>query len=211
MERALYSAEDLALDYDVPRGTLDQLRRYASLLCAAQQRINLVGPATVPDLWRRHMLDSAQLSPLLPEPGASILDIGSGAGFPALVLAILGHGPVTMAESVGKKARFLQSVLDALDLGQRAAVYNGRVEAMPPSRFDVITARACANLAQLFDWGAGFAAQSTLWVLPKGENVAVELADAHKDWLFDAELHDSRSDSRGRIVIARHVRRRRRP
>lgn len=178
---------------------------YAALLADWQTRMNLVGPSTLPHVWERHFADSAQLATLAPA-GATWLDIGAGAGFPGLVLALLGHGPVHLVESVGKKARFLDAAVETLGLTGRAIVHHARVESLPASVIDVITARACAALDRLFEWGRRFAGPDTLWLLPKGASVAAELAAAHRRWRFDAELAPSRTDPSGRIVVARGVR-----
>ena len=204
-----YGREQFAAEFDVSRETLARLDRYAELLVDWQGRMNLVGPSTLPDLWQRHFRDSAQLASLAPPLGHKPvwLDIGAGGGFPGLVLAALGAGEIHLVESIGKKCRFLQAVVDELHLAD-AVVHHARVEAIPRFRADVITARACANLAQLFDWGLRFAASSTLWLLPKGAAVDEELAAARRAWMFEADLVPSRTDERGRIVVARGVRRR---
>lgn len=203
-----YGPAEFAAEFDVSRETLGKLERYGDLLVEWQARMNLVGPSTLPDLWQRHFRDSAQLAALTPTLGHKPvwLDIGAGGGFPGLVLAALGAGEIHLVESIAKKCRFLQAVADELQLAD-AIIHNARVEALPRFRADVITARACANLAQLFDWGQRFAASSTLWLLPKGQAVDDELAAARQGWSFDAELVPSRTDERGRIVVARGVRR----
>lgn len=172
--------------------------------------MNLVGPSTLPDAWNRHFRDSAQLAELTPTLGHAPLwlDIGAGAGFPGLVLALLDSGRIHLVESVAKKASFLNAVIAKLDLQDRAVVHNGRVESIPEFRADIITARACASLPQLFDWGLRFAASSTCWLLPKGARHAEEIAEAQKRFAFDYELVPSLTDTQARIVVARNVRRR---
>ena len=202
-----YGAEEFADEFAVSRETLHQLERYADLLADWQTRMNLVGPSTLPNVWERHFRDSAQLAILAPPTGHRRiwLDIGAGAGFPGLVLAALGTGEVHLVESITKKCRFLETVAAELGLGARAIIHNGRVEVLPRFRADVITARACANLAQLFDWGLRFAASSTTWLLPKGASVEDELAAARQRYSFNAELVPSRTDERARIVVATGV------
>lgn len=200
----LYDQAQFEQDSGVSRETADRLARYAEMLTDWQSRINLVGPATLPDVWKRHMLDSAQLWPLIQDPSA-ILDIGSGAGFPGLVLALLGAGHVTLVDSVAKKTRFLEAVVETLGLSGRVTIYNARIETLPSRSFSTISARACASLAQLFDWGHRFAADSTQWLLPKGESVEAELTSAQAGWRFEHRLHVSRTDPRGRIVEAWNV------
>lgn len=205
----VYDREAFAAEFDVPRGTLEKLDLYAALLIAWQEKMNLVGPSTLADIWNRHFRDSAQLLQLLPAPAHKRvwLDIGAGGGFPGLVIATLGGGIVHQVESIGKKARFLEAVTAALALEGVNIVHNARVESLPAFACDVITARACAPLERLFDWGLRFAAKSTTWLLPKGESVESELEDARRRFDFRAQLVPSRSDPRGRIVVAEAVRR----
>lgn len=204
-----YGPSEFAAEFDVPRGTLPKLERYAALLANWQERMNLVGPATLPDIWNRHMRDSAQLAALAPRLGhrAVWLDIGAGGGFPGLVLAALDAGEIHLVESIAKKAGFLRTVADELALAN-AHVHNARVEALPRFRADIITARACARIEKLFDWGLPFAASSTCWLLPKGARHAEEIDEACRRFAFDFELVPSRTDSEARIVVAEKVRRR---
>lgn len=191
---------------DVSRETLSALNRYVLMLQEWQTRLNLVGPATLPDAWRRHILDSAQLFPMVDNPAETVwIDMGCGAGFPGLVMAIMGVGEVHLVESIAKKCRFLEAVVDALALHERVIIHNERLEAMKPFKADIISARALAKLTQLFDWGHPFAASSTRWLLLKGQDVEAELAEAQHKWVFDYTLHPSLSDPRGRIVEARNV------
>src|SRR5262245_14217980 len=152
-----FTSELKALDINVPRGTLDRLETYAALLTKWQARINLVGPATLPDLWRRHFLDSAQLIPLLeqadslPQDGGGriLVDLGSGAGFPGLVLAIMTDWRVHLIDSDQRKCAFLRQV--ALDCGvlERVTIHAKRIEQVTGIAVDVATARACAPLEEL--------------------------------------------------------------
>ncbi len=197
--------EAFAAEYDVPRGTMAAFDRYAALLGEWQARLNLVGPATLPQVWQRHFADSAQLLPLAGR-GQSWLDIGAGAGFPSLVVALLDPAArVTAVESIAKKCAFLQAVVAGTGLDSRVAIVNSRVEAMRPQRFDVITARACAGLGLLFEWGLRFAGPTTRWILPKGVRVDEELALARDRFRFDYELVPSRTEPAARIVVATGV------
>lgn len=203
-----YGQVEFEAEFNVSRQTSTKLSRYAQLLAEWQQIMNLVGPSTLPDIWERHFRDSAQLAELTPTLGHKPvwLDIGAGGGFPGLVLATLGAGEIHLVESIAKKCRFLRAVAEELQL-EDAVIHNDRVEAIPRFRADVITARACANLAQLFDWGLRFAASSTVWLLPKGAAAEDELAVARQRYVFEAELVPSRTNERGRIVVARGVKR----
>ena len=183
---------------------MDKFDRYAALLADWQTRMNLVGPATLPDVWTRHFADSAQLLPLIAQ--GAVLDMGAGAGFPGVVLALLGAAPLTLVEATRKKCDFLQAAVDELELGASVAVVNARVEALPGTAVATITARACKSLTQLFSWGLRCAGPGTVWVLPKGATAAAEVDTARATFAFDAELVPSRTDVRARIVVARNVR-----
>jgi len=198
--------------FAVSRETADRFDRYAALLAEWQTRFNLVGPATLPHIWTRHFGDSAQLVQLIPPAAHRLrwLDIGSGAGFPALVVALLRPDiDFLLVDSVGKKCRFLETAIAELGIGH-ASVHNGRIETLSIQKVDVISARACAPLAKLFDWGLPYQAKSCVWLLPKGEKAADEVAEARKRYDFDLELIPSLTDSRARIVKASHVRGKRR-
>lgn len=200
--------QGFAAAFSVPRGTVAALARYAELLGQWQERMNLVAPSTLPDLWARHFADSAQLAALVP-PGAHWLDVGSGAGFPGLVIAALGHGRVTLVESVAKKCRFLEAVI--AELGLPARVVNARAEALPALAADVVTARAVAPLTTLFGWTAHHGHAATRWLLPKGRRWQEELAAARRTWEFAAETVPSRTDPQARIIVATGLRQRARP
>lgn len=191
--------------FGVPRETLLQLDRYAELLADWQTRMNLVGPSTLPDVWDRHFADSAQLLALA-GTGQSWLDIGAGAGFPGLVLAALDPSAhFTLVESITKKCRFLAEVCETLGLSARVTIANQRIESLPRQKFDIITARALANLAQLFDWGLPYAGSGTRWILPKGVRVGEELEFARRRFSFGHDLLLSLTDADARIVLANGV------
>lgn len=197
-----------ALDFNVSRETLEKFDAYAALLADWQTRMNLVGPSTLATIWQRHFTDSAQIL-VLAGNGRSWLDIGAGAGFPGLVIALLdSEARLTLVESIAKKCRFLDEVVRTLELQDRVAIENRRIEALPRAKFDVITARALAALDQLFDWGLPYAGSGTRWVLPKGARVDTELSIASERFAFDYTLVPSRTDASARIVVASGVKRR---
>ncbi len=197
-----------AAEFDVSRETLAKLDRYAELLTEWQQRMNLVGPSTLPNIWDRHFRDSAQLLPIA-GTGKRWLDIGAGAGFPGLIIAILDpESNINLVESITKKCSFLDTVAHATDTAGHARISNVRIEALAAGKYDIITARAAAALETLFDWGLRFAGPQTRWLLPKGARVEEELASAAKRFHFDHQLIPSRTDSAARIVVATKVKRR---
>jgi 16S rRNA (guanine527-N7)-methyltransferase len=142
-------------------------------------------------------------------PGRSWLDIGAGAGFPGLVLATLDPtARITLVESIAKKCRFLTEVAEALGLQDRVTIENRRIESLPRAKFDIITARALANLSQLFDWALPYAGSGTRWILPKGVRVDEELEFAARRFAFDHQLVPSLTDAEARVVVATGVKRR---
>jgi len=194
-----------ATDYAIDVATLARFDAYAAALAEGQARMNLVSAATLADVWRRHFSDSAQLL-ALGVPGARWLDLGAGAGFPGLVLALLG-AEVDLVEATGKKARFLEETAALLGIADRVRLHGDRVETMAAFPARTITARAFAPLPKLFDWGLRFAAQDTRWVLPKGARAGEEIADAGQAFVFDHALVPSRTAADARIVVASGVRR----
>ncbi len=190
----------------VSRETLARLETYAALLVKWNRAINLVGRSTIGDLWRRHMLDSAQLIPLLPEPPPGrpriIVDLGSGAGFPGLVLAMLGAGETHLIEADARKAVFLGEVARATET--QVAIHATRIEALRPFPADVVTARACAGLARLLDYAAPFLEpgpdRRRRCLFLKGQRVDRELTAAENRWKITTRRIASRSDATGIIL-----------
>lgn len=192
MENTPLSPDGFAAAMNVSRETLDRLKIYAALLAKYQSAVNLVGPATLLDPWRRHFLDSAQLFPLLPQPPPArqlqVLDIGAGAGFPGLVLAVLAVGagrPIALdlVESDARKAAFLREA--ARQTGVAATVHHARLESVAPFPVDVITARAFAPLERLLRLVAPFLTvpgAHPLALLLKGRRAARELTEAAERW-----------------------------
>lgn len=181
------------------------LERFLEMLAAGNEVMNLVGPKTLPDFWTRHAWDSAQLLDLAPE-ARTWADLGAGAGFPGLVLAILGKGRegfhVHLVESMAKRCRFLQQVVDELALP--ATVHNDRAENLKLA-VDVVTARACAPLSRLLGYARPYLKAGALGLFLKGQDVASDLEEATRSWEYEADVVPSRSDERGRIVRVRRL------
>lgn len=199
-------AKALALT-PVSRETAERLDRFVALFWETQHHTNLVGPATVPELWTRHIADSLQLLDLAPE--AKIwLDLGSGGGFPGVVLACaLAERPgahVHLVESIAKKATFLHSVGQALALPM--TVHHRRIEGFSPDfTAEVVTARALARLTALLGYVAPLLEKGAKALLPKGQDVEAELTEAAKYWNVKAELITSRTNPAGRIVVVHDI------
>jgi len=198
----MYGPDDLARDIDVSRETLEKLRAHAALLTKWQKSKNLVSNSTIPDMWRRHFLDSAQLAPLLKArfsgKSLAMLDIGSGAGFPGLVLAAMGVGHAHMVEANGRKCSFMNQVVR--ETVAKATVHNARIEALQVFPVDIITSRACARVSQLIEWAGPFLMPGTeMWLL-KGEAAEEELTEARASWKMQVDRLQSLSDPTGVIL-----------
>jgi 16S rRNA (guanine527-N7)-methyltransferase len=196
-----------AIGVNVSRETISALETYAALLVKWQKAINLVSGATLADLWRRHFLDSAQLLPLLPEGDGAITDLGSGAGFPGLVLALMSGRPTILIESDQRKAAFLGEVARATGCAGRVQIHAARIEAVKPWAAPVITARALADLGQLLDWAAPFVTTDTICVFPKGAKAEEELTQALRVWKMVIERRRSITDPTGLILRLSHLER----
>ncbi|QSF54578.1 16S rRNA (guanine(527)-N(7))-methyltransferase RsmG [Brevundimonas fontaquae] len=183
------------------------LEVFRQRLVEANTVMNLVGPDSLPDFWNRHVWDSAQLLDLAPE-AKTWADLGAGAGFPGLVLSIMlkgRHGAhVWLIDSLAKRCRFLQEVVDALSLP--ATVIVGRAEAQSVT-CDIVTARAVAPMEKLLGYAQPYFQRGAQGLFLKGERAESELIEARKSWHFEAELAPSQSDVRGRIVTIRSLRR----
>jgi 16S rRNA (guanine527-N7)-methyltransferase len=181
------------------------MHAFRDLLIEWNGRMNLVGPSALGEFWRRHAFDSAQLCEIEPQ-ARTWADLGAGAGFPGLVLAILTkHRPeahVHLVESVAKRCRFLQTVVDALALP--ATVHNARAEDLS-LRVDVVTARACAPMARLLGYAWPYLRADAVGLFLKGQDVGFELQEAARYWKFVADLIPSLSYSEGRIVRVKGV------
>lgn len=186
-----------------PREALERLDAYARLLAEWNEKFNLVAPSTVPQVWGRHFLDSAQLLPLIKDKMAAIADMGAGAGFPGLVLNILGCDNIHLIESIGKKAEFLRTVIT--ELGLSATLHHGRVEDIKGLKADIVTARAVASLADLLKIASGLLKSGGYCLFPKGQKADVELTEAEKYWMFDCEKTASLSDPSGTILAIRNL------
>jgi 16S rRNA (guanine527-N7)-methyltransferase len=189
--------------FAVSRETMARIDAFAALLREENARQNLVSKGSLDWLWLRHIADSAQLLRFAPSPEASWIDLGSGAGFPGLIVAALHKGPVTLVEERRLRVDFLHRA--AAILGVQPAILAGRAERVPKRSYDVISARAFAPLPRLLDLGTGFSTKKSLWVLPKGRNADAELAGLDPSWQGDFRLEPSLTDAEAQIIVATGV------
>jgi len=193
--RELFLEEMQALRLDVSRETRDQLEAYVHTLGRWQKAINLVAKATLEDIWVRHILDSAQLLTLIPKPTQSLADLGSGGGFPGLVLAALRPDlNVTLIESDARKGAFLAEAARRMALKKQPKIVISRIETATPTQADVVTARALAPLGQLLTWAAPHRADTAICLFHKGKGWQAELNEAMKDWDIEAQPFASVTD-----------------
>jgi 16S rRNA (guanine527-N7)-methyltransferase len=199
-----FGAEAFAAATGVSHETLERVKLYVGLLEDWNSRHNLVSQASLAQVWHRHVYDSAQLAPLVPPEAKTLADLGSGAGFPGLVLAmLLPHLKITLFEATHKKAEFLQTV--AARLALPVAVRACRIEAAPHEAFDVVTARACAPLPELFAYAQNLTGPRTVCLFLKGQNSAAELTQARKSWKMKLQEHPSKTHPFGVILEIRDL------
>jgi 16S rRNA (guanine527-N7)-methyltransferase len=202
-----FGPEEFAQATGVSRETLMRLKAHVGLLGEWNERHNLVARSTMVDVWCRHVWDSAQLTQYIPDDARNLADLGSGAGFPGLALAILLRDRPrfrsVLFESTGKKADFLRLAATAARVD--VEVRNARIEDGKPERFDIITARACAPLTKLLGYAQPFQAKGTVNLFLKGQNVEAELTEARKIWKMKVERHQSLTDSSGTILEIREL------
>jgi 16S rRNA (guanine527-N7)-methyltransferase len=193
----------LVANFNVSRETIDRLNAFAMLVREGQETQNLVSDTTLATFWSRHIVDSAQLV-LLASRG-SWLDIGSGAGLPGIVTAILTGAPTILVEPRARRAEFLQKTVEKLALSN-ACVAASTVQKLVANPVDIITARAVAALPALLKMALPFAHSDTVWLLPKGKTAQTELASLPRAWQGKWEMRASVTDPASQILIGRNIR-----
>ncbi len=192
---------------DVSRETLARFDQFRQMVIAENDQQNLISAGTIPTFWVRHIVDSAQLLLSAPPVDGAWLDLGSGAGFPGMIIGLMREAPITLVESRRKRAAFLADSATMLGLSHVNVVHQ-RLEVMPTQRFDVITARAFAPLLRLFDTASRFSTEKTVWLLPKGQGAREELESVGETWQGSFHVKQSVSDPAASIIVASQVKRR---
>jgi 16S rRNA (guanine527-N7)-methyltransferase len=190
----------------VSRETYDRLTLYYDLLVKWQAKVNLVGPDTISQAWQRHFLDSLQLQQYIENKNAIIADIGTGAGFPGMALAILGYKNIHLIESDAKKITFLREV--ARITNTSVSIHHGRVENILIDNISFILSRACAPLDQLFSYSKNFVSHETICLFHKGKNYSKDIEDAKLHWLFEAGVFPSIVDTESVVLKIINLRKR---
>lgn len=190
----------------VPRETFDRLSEFVRFLLMEAEGQNLIAASSFDTLWARHIVDSAQLLLHVPRGSGSWLDIGSGAGFPGLVIGALSGHAVTLVEPRQKRAAFLKRGAELLGIQSTAEIVQQKLEAMTSRSFSVISARAVAPLPRLLPLAHRFSSLDTIWLLPKGRSADKELESVASSWHGDFTKVPSLTDPSASIVVATKVR-----
>lgn len=191
--------------HDVPRETITRIEAFCGLLQREGETQNLIARSTLEQVWQRHVIDSAQLLDHAPAVGRW-LDLGSGAGFPGLIVAAIGRRPVTLVESRAKRIAFLRQASALLAIESLIAIEGRRLETIAPTPFDIVSARAFAPLPRLLTLATPFATTETCWLLPKGRSAHAELDAIAASWQGDFRLVPSITDADAAIIVATAVR-----
>ncbi len=187
----------------VSRETLLQLKRFGDLVGRWSRRINLVSRANLDDMWERHILDSLQLE-YLATKGTRWADLGSGAGFPGLVVSICRpESDLILVEADQRKATFLRHVIT--ELGLNAKVVADRIESCEPLQADIVSARALATLPELVPCAVRHGHPSTIYVFPKGRRHREEIAATRQEWSFDVDVRPSKTENGAVILLMEHI------
>ena len=183
----------------VSRETYDKLQKYHDLLIKWQAKINLVSNDSLDQAWTRHFLDSLQLMKFIPNLSDIMIDFGSGAGFPGMVLAICGAEKMNLIESDSRKAAFLREVTRVTNTN--VAIHNCRIENLKFSqKAKIIVSRACSNLDTLLNYSFPYVSHETICLFPKGKNYSKDIDDANEHWMFSHTIIPSVTDSEGVIL-----------
>ena len=194
-------------DENVSRETSDKLTLFANIVEKWTPRINLISKASVPYIWQRHIEDSIQIYSLVP-PVSSWVDLGSGGGFPAIVVALLAqqdgrNSKFTLVESDQRKCVFLRTAIR--ELGLKVEVLNDRIENIPPLEANVVSARALAELPLLIGLASRHMKSDGIAIFPKGKNWKVEDAKARKSWAYSNESIPSKTDPSAAILKIKEI------
>ena len=184
---------------------ISNLKEFEKILLTWNENMNLISKSTSSNIWWRHIADSAQICKFFSNKSKVLIDLGAGAGFPGLVLSIMGFPEVHLVESVGKKANFLKHVIDKLNLN--ADVHHSRIEELKPLKVDIVTARALASLNKLLHLSGKFVGDKTLQFYFKGDKYNIELEEAKKKWAIDFKSYKSFTNPTSRIIEIKKAKR----
>ncbi len=191
----------LAEQFNVSRETWERLDAFVTFLKAEASQQNLISASTLEHIWARHIADSAQLLLSAPAGTGNWIDLGSGAGFPGIVIALMSDWQVTLVESRAKRIDYLDRAIRQVGIEGEAIVAGIPVERVETAQYDVISARAFAPLPKLLSLAERFSTDKTIWLLPKGRNAVNELEEANKAWDLDFSVQPSVTDPDAGILV----------
>jgi len=190
--------EEVIKNYNLQKEEIKKIDIYIRELKKHNATTNLVGASTLLNPWERHICDSLQIMSVIKNKNKTILDMGTGAGLPGVVLSIIGYNHVTMVDSKIKKTNFVEHALKLLNL--KGAVVNSRLENLKKQNFDYITSRALSSLNNLFNYSLLFSNKNTTLVFLKGRNVNNEIIEAKKNFSFDFKIFKSKTSGDGNLI-----------
>ena len=183
--------------------TSERLAAYVAVLGEWQPRLKLIGPGTVDEIWSRHVLDCGQIARYVPPTCRRLVDLGSGAGLPGLILAIMGVAGVEMVERDESKVAFLHAAANVCDVD--VGIHGMPIENLPRGQADVVTARALAPLDVLLPIAASFLGEGSVAIFPKGRSVDDEMKSAARHWHMWFQRHPSLSDARSSVLVINRI------
>ena len=195
--------KEILIKFLINNKTEAALERYLDLLREFNAHTNIVGKSTLKNPWQSHILDSLQIMPFIKNKDSFVLDLGTGAGIPGLILNICGCKNVILIDSNGKKINFLQKVKNQMQLKNKIIL--GRIEDINNLKVDIITSRALSKLTNLISYSQKFMKKNTVLIFLKGKTVNEEIIEAKQKWKFEYTIKQSISDSRGKLVCIRSI------
>tara|TARA_Y100001970_G_scaffold289873_1_gene421579 strand:- start:20729 stop:21340 length:612 start_codon:yes stop_codon:yes gene_type:complete len=195
----LFYKKKIINDFNLTKNQIFKIEDFINEARSYNSHTNIVGPSTLHNPWKSHVLDSIQLHNLFKNKSSSILDMGTGAGLPGIILSIYGYNKVSLVDSNSKKIKFITSVCKKCKINVK--IFHERVEKIPLKKYDFVTARALANLNTLFLYSFRFLKKETKLIFLKGSSVFDEINIAKKYWKFNYNIKNSISDKRGKIII----------
>ncbi len=197
------TGDDVCRRLGVTPETSERLAAYVAVLGAWQPRLKLIGPGTVDEIWSRHILDCGQIARYVPPTCRRLVDLGSGAGLPGMILAIMGVAGVEMVERDESKTAFLHAAANVCDVD--VTIHRMRIEDLPREPADVVTARALAPLDALLPVTAPFLGEGSVAIFPKGRSVDEELKSAARHWHMWFSRHASLSDAQSSVLVINRI------
>ncbi len=203
VKKESFTSSEFHRIFSTTESAISKLKEFEKILITWNKDINLISKATIKNIWWRHIADTAQLVNFVSLKSKVVIDMGAGAGFPGIILSIIGSPEVHLVESVGKKANFLKYVIKALSLN--AVVHHSRIEELEPFKVDIVTARALAPLNRLLELSRKFVGKETLQLYFKGDKFNIELEEARKKWIIHFKTYKSLTNPTSRIIEVREA------